>query len=495
MITIHRTLTVSENTASLNEPLYMFRGDGDISIILDLIQTIKNMKPGKVSSTNVITDGLIYSTVCIYKPSGELAFVAKGEIVENQMQVTQLKDVMDEVIEIGEHKLQIHLFDEDENRLTLPEVGQIYIAEPLCKNSHIEPINTTAIVGSSTVGTCVVADDPAILADGYLTYDWQTGEYITSAKLNNMIMGIDEALSGIKIVFSDYAKTTDIPTKTSELTNDSNFLTSIPSEYVTETELNAKGYLTEHQSLEDYAKTTDIPTKTSELTNDSNFLTSIPSEYVTETELINKIGQLEARIQALEAEYDSLIPIVGTVNEDNAITIFDTLQSGIYALRYIFEDGTQEELEEFTVSEDVNQINLMEEAEIQLNMRYSSSKGDYITANGVVCFTIPFTNYSGNAMRLEFDNLAHSMLGSNCLLYILDNDKSNPSVVNENCDFNKMTSGVESAYDGLSGTVTFTPPINEGYITTCVRTKDDGTEATEDEFKDYIVILTMGVSN
>ena len=447
MITIHRTLTVSENTASLNEPLYMFRGDGDISIILDLIQTIKNMKPGKVSSTNVITDGLIYSTVCIYKPSGELAFVAKGEIVENQMQVTLLKDVMDEVIEIGEHKLQIHLFDEDENRLTLPEVGQIYIAEPLCKNSHIEPINTTAIVGSSTVGTCVVADDPAILADGYLTYDWQTGEYITSAKLNNMIMGIDEALSGIKIVFSDYAKTTDIPTKTSELTND------------------------------------------------SNFLTSIPSEYVTETELINKIGQLEARIQALEAEYDSLIPIVGTVNEDNAITIFDTLQSGIYALRYIFEDGTQEELEEFTVSEDVNQINLMEEAEIQLNMRYSSSKGDYITANGVVCFTIPFTNYSGNAMRLEFDNLAHSMLGSNCLLYILDNDKSNPSVVNENCDFNKMTSGVESAYDGLSGTVTFTPPINEGYITTCVRTKDDGTEATEDEFKDYIVILTMGVSN
>lgn len=191
MITFHRTLTVSKNIASLNEPIYMFRGDGDILLILDLIQTIRNMKFGKVSSTNVITDGLIYSTVCIYKPSGELAFVAKGEIVENQMQVTLLKDVMDEVIEIGEHKLQIHLFDEDENRLTLPEVGQIYIAEPLCENSH------TAIVGSSTVGACVVANDPVTLADGYLTYDWQTGEYITSAKLNNMIMGIDEALSSI----------------------------------------------------------------------------------------------------------------------------------------------------------------------------------------------------------------------------------------------------------------------------------------------------------
>ena len=54
---------------------------------------------------------------------------------------------------------------------------------------------------------------------------------------------------------SGYAKTSDIPTKTSQLTNDS-------------------GFLTEHQSLADYAKTADIPTKTSQLTNDSGFLTS-----------------------------------------------------------------------------------------------------------------------------------------------------------------------------------------------------------------------------
>ena len=36
-----------------------------------------------------------------------------------------------------------------------------------------------------------------------------------------------------------------IPTKTSDLVNDSNFIISIPSEYVTETELNAKQYATE----------------------------------------------------------------------------------------------------------------------------------------------------------------------------------------------------------------------------------------------------------
>lgn len=70
----------------------------------------------------------------------------------------------------------------------------------------------------------------------------------------------------------------DIPSKTSDLVNDSGFLTQIPDEYVTETELDAKGYLTQHQSLADYAKKSDIP-------DVSGFITEIPSEYVTETEL------------------------------------------------------------------------------------------------------------------------------------------------------------------------------------------------------------------
>lgn len=54
---------------------------------------------------------------------------------------------------------------------------------------------------------------------------------------------------------SGYAKTSDIPTKTSQLTNDS-------------------GFITQHQSLAGYAKTSDIPTKVSQLTNDSGFITA-----------------------------------------------------------------------------------------------------------------------------------------------------------------------------------------------------------------------------
>ena len=128
-----------------------------------------------------------------------------------------------------------------------------------------------------------------------------------------------------------------------------NYLTSIPSEYITESELSAKGYLTqhqslnnyytkgevdtklrgystsghthsqyltEHQSLSGYAKLTDIPTDyvTESKLNSKGYLTAVPSEYITETELESK-GYLtavpsqyvtEAELEA--KDYISVIP-------------------------------------------------------------------------------------------------------------------------------------------------------------------------------------------
>ena len=89
----------------------------------------------------------------------------------------------------------------------------------------------------------------------------------------------------IQSLSNNKADKTAIPSKVSQLSNDSGYLTSVPSEYVTDTELNAKGYLTEHQDLSSYAKKSAIPTKTSQLSNDSGYLTEVPSEYVTDTEL------------------------------------------------------------------------------------------------------------------------------------------------------------------------------------------------------------------
>lgn len=65
---------------------------------------------------------------------------------------------------------------------------------------------------------------------------------------------------------SEKADISDVPTKTSELTNDSGFLSSIPDEYITETELTAKGYATTSamtSALANKADTSALPASTS----------------------------------------------------------------------------------------------------------------------------------------------------------------------------------------------------------------------------------------
>ena len=75
------------------------------------------------------------------------------------------------------------------------------------------------------------------------------------------VLLVEDSVSTNKVTKANLLKEVNakIPTKVSQLTNDSGYLKSVPEEYITETELNDKGYLT-----------------------------SIPEEYITETELSSK---------------------------------------------------------------------------------------------------------------------------------------------------------------------------------------------------------------
>ena len=147
----------------------------------------------------------------------------------------------------------------------------------------------------------------------------------------------------------DWSNVQNKPTALSQFANDSGFITSVPGEYITESELNSKGYLTEHQdisgkvdkvngkglSTNDLTNTlksnydtayshsqsthapsnaeanvqtdwniTDInsdayiknkptiPTKTSQLTNDSGYLTNkdLPNEYILPNATSSSLG-------------------------------------------------------------------------------------------------------------------------------------------------------------------------------------------------------------
>ena len=68
---------------------------------------------------------------------------------------------------------------------------------------------------------------------------------------DNDVLLVEDSSSTNKVTKVNLLKEVNakIPTKLSQLTNDSGYLKSVPTEYITETELNSKGYLTEHQDI------------------------------------------------------------------------------------------------------------------------------------------------------------------------------------------------------------------------------------------------------
>lgn len=128
-------------------------------------------------------------------------------------------------------------------------------------------------------------------------FDEVLENYYTKSEVDKKIVDI---VTGGSINLDGFATKEDIPTKLSDLENDSNFLTSVPSEYITDKELEDRlknievdtnvdlsNYVTKNE-LNNKAEKSEIPTKTSQLTNDSNYISSIPKEYITENELENK---------------------------------------------------------------------------------------------------------------------------------------------------------------------------------------------------------------
>lgn len=123
-------------------------------------------------------------------------------------------------------------------------------------------------------------------------------DYLDEHPVSAPVTSVNGLIGDVVLTASDVGAlpdSTTIPSRTSQLTNDSGFINSVPAEYVTETELGTalapkanSADLARVATSGEYADLTGkptIPTKTSELTNDSGYINSIPSEYVTETEM------------------------------------------------------------------------------------------------------------------------------------------------------------------------------------------------------------------
>ena len=234
-----------------------------------------------------------------------------------------------------------------------------YVAEQISNAVHLvkEIVDEIPLAENAKENVIyMIKDDTVTSGDIYKEYQLINGEVVQTGDTS--------------IDLTEYAKTTEIPTKVSQLENDSNYLSSIPEEYVTDTELEAKGYITEHQdisgkvdkvegkslisdteiarlaSVDNYddtsireelankADTTSIPSKVSELTNDSNYQTAEQVNSTVTTEIAKVVADAPEDFNTLKemsdwiAGHEDDASAMNSAISDNKTNI-ETLQTDV----------------------------------------------------------------------------------------------------------------------------------------------------------------------
>jgi hypothetical protein len=149
-----------------------------------------------------------------------------------------------------------------------------------------------------------------------LKYTNKDGQLITvnSYKINNVIVSQEKGQSTADVMsqkavtdeLNSKANKSDIPTKTSQLTNDS-------------------GYLTQHQSLSDYAKKSEVNTELSKKVDNTTY-TNDKQTFATKTEVDNRIKTV---VGTAPEALDTLGEIADKLNDDSdAIEAINNVLSG-----------------------------------------------------------------------------------------------------------------------------------------------------------------------
>ena len=329
MIIIERTITIKDDKATLDRPLYLYIGDGDITCLFTIEEKKKAATFGSINKTNTITENASYGEVRIYKPdkgsdaTSRLVFTDRAEIIDDKLQVIFSYKNIDDFSEAGVHKLQIHLYDDDDserNRFTIPPID-INVLLPVGYDNNA---TDEAIVGYSLLDARG-EEVPTFDEEGnYNVTVWETGDIITKDKLNKL----EDALYQVTAADDNFVTNEVLE---AELANKADEGHNHNSLYATKAELNNKananhshtnyaatnhshsGYASSNHTHSEYATTSQLMNHshsgyaltshnhdgayltqsalsnyaTKSYVDNSGFLTSVPAAYVTEGELDN----------------------------------------------------------------------------------------------------------------------------------------------------------------------------------------------------------------
>lgn len=422
----------------------------------------------------------------------------------NNRRATALGDI----VSTAQLQAIIERVEELENQ---PEIEQVTVDTELSTGS-LNPIANSAVASAIETINTEIED----LKDAEIVVDLEN--YYTKKEVDDKIPNLSgyatESWVENKgyITANDIPEAENIPTKTSDLTNDSGFITqSALTGYALESQIpkntsqltNNSGFITS-SALDDYAKKSDVPENLSDLSNDSGFITGsdlndyaktsdIPdtSKFITQTTADNKYVTKD-EISAMGN--GDMLKSIYDKNNNNIIDKAEDANAlgGVSANKYATQEWVQNQGYKttdnnttYTLSADTNNNKIV----------LTPSKG---TAQSI---TVPYATKAGSADNaLKLGNIAAD-------LYLTKSAASSTYVKNDDA-YDALTTQVgkistlENNYTTLAQTVTTHGQIINQAVTSSqlnsklesylTKTDASTTYATKENLKSYQSKLSAG---
>lgn len=187
--TVELKINNSNSTITLSHPLVFYEDDRGIDIYFKIKE-----QPYMFSNPEDMLENVEgFFSVTIVNPIGVEISRDKLPIEDSMCKFSLTHDLTDELTEIGTYKMQIHITDTDaneDNQYSIPPF-EFEVKEKLKGTQNI------AVVDFSQADYSIVGDDEVATysteTNDYTKTIWNSGDYITANKLNNMENGIENA--------------------------------------------------------------------------------------------------------------------------------------------------------------------------------------------------------------------------------------------------------------------------------------------------------------
>ena len=211
MIFTERTITVVNDSATINKPLILYRGDKNVELKITIAES--QFKFRNTDASNVIeTTDASYAQLVINTPYNSPIFSDVAATKNGAVIFVITEAMIDEIREVGAYEIQIRLLDDNkQSRASIPPVSNaIEIREPIAiEDGSAVDSNAVNVAKVNRALTTTSAPLEAFDSQGnYIKKTWGDGDPITDAALNKMeaaIDGVNKKIGNVNSQFKEKA--------------------------------------------------------------------------------------------------------------------------------------------------------------------------------------------------------------------------------------------------------------------------------------------------